>query len=121
MDKHTETIRRLLLTSCLSVFDHFVGLAVEGLIWWLKKLMFGLSVAEACSEPSRTSEMALFDYILNTPLRGKCRFTDVTMMYIYKNTLVILKTLLKLVVASIQFLNKGNNFWKIWSRGRSKY
>ena len=27
--KNTQTIRWLLLTNCLSVFDHFVGLALE--------------------------------------------------------------------------------------------
>ena len=32
MVKHTQTIRRLLVDNCLSVFDHFVGLACEGLI-----------------------------------------------------------------------------------------
>ena len=31
MVKHNQTIRRLLPTNCLSVFDHFVGLALEGL------------------------------------------------------------------------------------------
>ena len=31
MVKHTETIRRLLPMECLSVFDHFVGLAIKGL------------------------------------------------------------------------------------------
>ena len=31
MVKHTQTICRLLLTNCLSVFHHFVGLALEGL------------------------------------------------------------------------------------------
>ena len=31
MIKHTQTIRRLLLTNCLSVFDHFVGLALKEL------------------------------------------------------------------------------------------
>ena len=31
MVKHTQTIRRLLPTNCLSVFDHFVGLVLEGL------------------------------------------------------------------------------------------
>ena len=31
MLKHTKTIRRLLPTNCLSVFDHFVGLALKGL------------------------------------------------------------------------------------------
>ena len=30
MVKHTQTIRRKLLTNCLSVFDHFVGLALKG-------------------------------------------------------------------------------------------
>ena len=29
--KHTQIIRRLLPTNCLSVFDHFVGLALKGL------------------------------------------------------------------------------------------
>ena len=31
MVKHTQTIRRLLPTNCLSVFDHFMGLALKGL------------------------------------------------------------------------------------------
>ena len=31
MVKHTEIIRRLLPTNCLSVFDHFVGLALKEL------------------------------------------------------------------------------------------
>ena len=31
MVKHTQTIRRLLPTKCLSVFDHFVGLGLKGL------------------------------------------------------------------------------------------
>ena len=29
--KQTQTIYRLLLTNCLRVFDHFVGLAFKGL------------------------------------------------------------------------------------------
>ena len=32
MVKHTQIIHRLLLTNCLSVFDHFVGLPLK----WLK-------------------------------------------------------------------------------------
>ena len=32
MVKYIETTRRLLPTNCLSVFDHFVGLALTGLI-----------------------------------------------------------------------------------------
>ena len=31
MVKRTQTFRRLLPTNCLSVFDHFVGLALKGL------------------------------------------------------------------------------------------
>ena len=31
MVKHNHTIRQLLLTNCLSVFEHFVGLALKGL------------------------------------------------------------------------------------------
>ena len=31
MVKHTQTIRWLLPTNCLSVFDHFVELALKGL------------------------------------------------------------------------------------------
>ena len=31
MVKHTQTIRRLLLTNCLSVFEHFQRLALKGL------------------------------------------------------------------------------------------
>ena len=31
MVKHTQTIRRLLLTNSLSVFDHFMRLALKGL------------------------------------------------------------------------------------------
>ena len=32
MVKHNQAIRRLLLTNFLSVFDHFVGLVLEGLL-----------------------------------------------------------------------------------------
>ena len=31
MVKHSQTIRRLLPTNCLSAFDHFVGLVLKGL------------------------------------------------------------------------------------------
>ena len=35
MVKYNQTIRRQKLTSCLSIFDHFVGLALKGLIFLL--------------------------------------------------------------------------------------
>ena len=31
MVKHVQTIRRMLLTNCLGVFDHFAGLTLKGL------------------------------------------------------------------------------------------
>ena len=38
MVKHTQTILWLLPTNCLSVFDHFVGLAIKWLNFeWTKK------------------------------------------------------------------------------------
>ena len=33
MVKHTQTIRRQQPTNCLSVFDHFVGLPLKGLVF----------------------------------------------------------------------------------------
>ena len=33
MVKHTQTIHQLFPTICLNMFDHFVGLALKGLIY----------------------------------------------------------------------------------------
>ena len=40
MVKHTQTNRRKLPTICLSVFDHFSGLAFKGLILTLNNFVF---------------------------------------------------------------------------------
>ena len=40
MVKHTQTIRRLLSTNSVSVFDHVVGLALKGLIYLLSLPFF---------------------------------------------------------------------------------
>ena len=47
MIKHTQTIRRFLLTNCLNVFDHFVGLALKELRTLLhdNPLLFSYSAA----------------------------------------------------------------------------
>ena len=37
MVKHTQRNGRLLPTNCLSAFDHFVGLTLKGLIYYLKR------------------------------------------------------------------------------------
>ena len=53
MVKHTQTIRRLFPMKCLSVFDHFVGLALKGLnnsylilscLWKWAFIFFGIRV-----------------------------------------------------------------------------
>ena len=40
MVKHFQTIRRLLPTNCLGVFDHFMELAFKGFstYWWSKHI-----------------------------------------------------------------------------------
>ena len=43
MVKHTQTIRRLLPTNCLSVFGHFVGLALKELKKQLLKIVLGIA------------------------------------------------------------------------------
>ena len=34
MVEHSQTVRRVLVTKCFSVFDYFVGLAIKGL-WYM--------------------------------------------------------------------------------------
>ena len=40
MVKHTQTIHRQQPTNCLSVFDHFVGVALKGLNTPLKVMQY---------------------------------------------------------------------------------
>ena len=42
MVKHTQIIRRQQATNCLSVFDHFVGLALKGLTGFSRYLSVGV-------------------------------------------------------------------------------
>ena len=63
MDKHTQTIRRLLPTNSLSVFDHFVRLAFKGLKY-LIKVIFEIK-PEVYSEPCQTSKSSLFSEVKN--------------------------------------------------------
>ena len=46
MVKYTQTTRRLFPTNCLSVFDHFVGLALKGLNF-LTQVILTLTTSEA--------------------------------------------------------------------------
>ena len=53
MVKHPQTIRRLFPNNCVSVFDHFVGLAIEGLrryinFNWRSKIKWSEIEWDAC-------------------------------------------------------------------------
>ena len=68
MFKHTQTIRQLLPTNCLSVYDQFVGLALKGF-----KTSLGITeqrnktslYSEAYSKPCKTSKIERFAKIVN--------------------------------------------------------
>ena len=57
MVKLTQTICGQQPTNCLSVFDHFVGLALKGLD--IIEKVTGTWSSEACSKLSQTSTMEL--------------------------------------------------------------
>ena len=48
MVKHTQTIRQLLPTNCLNVFDDFVGLALKGLALFRETFRFIIGNPEGC-------------------------------------------------------------------------
>ena len=62
MNKHTKAIRRLLPKNYLSVFDHFVGLALKALTLTFSKIVY---------------------YLLKSSRENKC----VTISYVYINAL----------------------------------
>ena len=49
--KHTQTIRRKQVTNCLSVFDHFVGVALKG--FKIGALQNGIAVVKNFNNFSR--------------------------------------------------------------------
>ena len=61
MVKQTQTIRRLLPTNCLSVFDHFAGLALIGLRLFIQKLSLSVGIyaypQSDCLKPSYLRSM----------------------------------------------------------------
>ena len=59
MVKHTQTIRRLLPWNCLSVFDHFVGLALEVLKqdeYWYPSFDWNLISSESVVSKKKTEK-----------------------------------------------------------------
>ena len=59
MVKHTQTIRRQKATNCLSVFDHFVGLALKGLT--MCPFLVKITIFDLLSNPFQTN--ILFAYL----------------------------------------------------------
>ena len=61
--KHTQTIHRQQTTNCLSVFDHFVGLALKGLgkygIWRILKSSNRVRVSKISSLRTRKYTLAI--------------------------------------------------------------
>ena len=57
MVKHTQTIHRMLPTNCLSVFDHFVGLAVKELTHFWPVFIFDQPL-------KKISKLLVFCYFL---------------------------------------------------------
>ena len=84
MVNHTGTVRRLLPTNCLSVFDHFVGLALKGVTYLvIVKHIFHQN------QPFATSHLTHFQasvgfYIETSHLL--CRAKQMTGFYMKCNT-----------------------------------
>ena len=53
MIKHTQRICQQIADNCLSVFDHFVGLALKGLTWYGKCVITSKTRRIANADPSR--------------------------------------------------------------------
>ena len=70
MVKHTQTIRRQQPMNCLSVFDHFMGLALKGLT-----VLGGLAMKQLISNAS-TCKYLLKVYNKNT----RATFMDVALL-----------------------------------------
>ena len=80
MVKHTQTIRRFLPTNCLSVFDHYVGLALKGLnslinmtsISMLKKWNYGSWIWGRSSRPEVFFKKKVFSEISQNSQENTC-------------------------------------------------
>ena len=63
MVKHTQTIRRQQPTNCLSVFDHFVGLAPKRLTTAFLQLKEIVIVRSYCAEYYLLSDTRITQYL----------------------------------------------------------
>ena len=96
MVKHTQAIRQLLLTNCLSMFDHFVGLVREGLISSSKNaikkkkdydsilpLLTNSNVIDLAWSKLQQALELVFNVYLSTHIMYISRFKDINYMSIH--------------------------------------
>ena len=96
MVKHTQAIRRLLLTNCLSMFDHFVGLVREELISSSKNaikkkkdydsilpLLTNSNVIDLAWSKLQQALELVFNVYLSTHIMYISRFKDINYMSIH--------------------------------------
>ena len=94
MVKHTQTIRRQKPTNCLSVFDHFVGLALKGL---MSSGRGREKIEKLISVPPSTSYKNCFQYA-SVPLIGL--INDNALSLVTNLSIVPLKLLLTVPAVS---------------------
>ena len=70
MVKHTQTIRRLHATNCLSLFDHFAVLALKGL-----NNQYSISVFSSNQDQLSISKIHPLEAVINWEKFGKMLFS----------------------------------------------
>ena len=88
MVKHTQTIRQLLLTNCLSVFDHFVGLAIK----WLKNVTQAMTCIFVCTQVNFTLNYHNWTLDYPKPLSYLCVLTLLSYVITSSKSLLIVFT-----------------------------
>ena len=92
MVKHTQTIRHFLLTNCLGVFDHFVGLTLKGLVITFE-LGRDCSYVKHCNIDDYPADNYMFK-VSNRKTRTKCEICSKLTIKIPDANAVVLVSLL---------------------------
>ena len=87
MFRHTQTIRRLLPTNYLSVFEHFVGLALKGLWYVLLNHIF-LVINECNSESVTTLRMSLAPTFMEKGIVFQKTYSAEQLSKVHKNSFI---------------------------------
>ena len=86
MVKHTQTIRRLSPTNCLSALDRFVGLAVKAFIIFqevMKLQSFGFHLSDGLPANLHNISPLIFLYVLANLSRKNLRQSVLTFFIVY--------------------------------------